>query len=104
MENILKETLRIGIVGYGNLGKGAALAIQQNPDMALVAIFTRRSPAELSIGSEVVSISEIENFKDKIDVMILCGGSAKDLPEQAVVISKSFNTVDSYDTHAKIPT
>src|SRR5690554_2977621 len=103
MNNMAKETLRVGIVGYGNLGKGAILAIQQNPDMELVAVFTRRSPGELNIGSKVVSISEIENFKDKIDVMILCGGSAKDLPEQAVKICKSFNTVDSYDTHAKIP-
>jgi diaminopimelate dehydrogenase len=103
MENKINDILRIGIVGYGNLGKGVELAIQQNPDMELVAIFTRRPPAELNTGSKVVSISQIEDFKDKIDVMILCGGSAKDLPEQVVVVSKLFNTVDSFDTHAKIP-
>src|SRR5690554_3862955 len=103
MEDVAKETLRIGIVGYGNLGKGAALAIQQNPDMELVAVFTRRSPNKFNIDSKVISISEITSFNEKIDVMILCGGSAKDLPEQAVMICESFNTVDSYDTRAKIP-
>jgi diaminopimelate dehydrogenase len=97
------DMLRVGIVGYGNLGKGAELSIQQNPDMELVAIFTRRQPAELNTDSKVVSISQIADYKDKIDVMILCGGSAKDLPEQVVMISKLFNTVDSFDTHAKIP-
>lgn len=99
----MNEVLRVGIVGYGNLGKGAELAIQQNPDMELVAVFTRRPTTALSTDSKVVSISQIEDFKDKIDVMILCGGSAKDLPEQVVMISKMFNTVDSFDTHAKIP-
>jgi len=94
--------LRVGIVGYGNLGKGVELAILQNPDMELIAIFTRRTPTELNTDSKVISISEIEDFKDKIDVMILCGGSAKDLPEQVTMISKLFNTVDSFDTHAKI--
>lgn len=103
MENKINDILRIGIVGYGNLGKGVELAIQQNPDMELVAVFTRRPPAELNTASKVVSISQIEDFKDKIDVMILCGGSAKDLPEQVIMISKLFNTVDSFDTHAKIP-
>lgn len=85
MENLAKETLKVGIVGYGNLGKGAALAIQQNPDMELVAVFTRRSPNKFNIDSKVISISEITSFNEKIDVMILCGGSAKDLPEQAVM-------------------
>lgn len=99
----MNTILRVGIVGYGNLGKGAELAIQQNPDMQLVAIFTRRPAAELNTDSKVVPISQIESFKDKIDVMILCGGSAKDLPEQVVMVSKLFNTVDSFDTHAKIP-
>src|SRR5690606_20443992 len=103
MENIVKTILRVGIVGYGNLGKGAELAIKQNPDMELIAIFTRRPPTDLSSTSKVVSISQIEDYKDKIDVMILCGGSAKDLPEQVIMISKLFNTVDSFDTHAKIP-
>src|SRR5690606_11826111 len=103
MINTVNDILRVGIVGYGNLGRGAELAIQQNPDMELVAIFTRRQTTELNTDSKVVSISQIEDFKDKIDVMILCGGSAKDLPEQVVMISKLFNTVDSFDTHAKIP-
>src|SRR5690554_7265833 len=103
MTNIRNSCLKVGIVGYGNLGKGAELAIQQNPDMELVAIFTRRPATELNTASKVVSISQIEEFKDKIDVMILCGGSAKDLPEQVTMISKLFNTVDSFDTHAKIP-
>src|SRR5690606_22837097 len=103
MENIANTILRVGIVGYGNLGKGAELAIQQNPDMELIAIFTRRQPTELTTDSKVVSISQIAEFRDKIDVMILCGGSAKDLPEQVTEISKLFNTVDSFDTHAKIP-
>ena len=104
MTNIKYSCLKVGIVGYGNLGKGAELAIQQNSDMELVAIFTRRPASELNTDSKVVSISKIEDFKDKIDVMILCGGSAKDLPEQVTMISKLFNTVDSFDTHAKIPT
>lgn len=99
----MNDILRVGIVGYGNLGKGVELAILQNPDMELIAIFTRRTPTELNTDSKVVSISQIEDFKDKIDVMILCGGSAKDLPEQVSIISKLFNTVDSFDTHAKIP-
>ncbi|MFA4871102.1 MAG: diaminopimelate dehydrogenase [Pedobacter sp.] len=103
MTNTVSNILRIGIVGYGNLGRGAELAIQQNPDMELVAIFTRRETTELSTDSKVVSISKIEDYKDKIDVMILCGGSAKDLPEQVIMVSKLFNTVDSFDTHAKIP-
>ena len=103
MENKTNTILRVGIVGYGNLGKGAELAIQQNSDMELVAIFTRRAPSALSSNAKIVSISQLEDFKDKIDVMILCGGSSKDLPEQVIQISKLFNTVDSFDTHAKIP-
>jgi len=99
----MSDILRVGIVGYGNLGKGVELAILQNPDMELIAIFTRRTPTELNTNSKVISILQIEDFKDKIDVMILCGGSAKDLPEQVTMISKLFNTVDSFDTHAKIP-
>lgn len=99
----MSDILKIGIVGYGNLGKGAELAIRQNPDMELVAIFTRRPPTELTTDSKVVSISQIEGYRGVIDVMILCGGSAKDLPEQVLMISKMFNTVDSFDTHAKIP-
>lgn len=95
--------LRVGIVGYGNLGKGVEMAIEQNADMTLVAIFTRRPPIDLDTASTVVPISEIEAYKNKIDVMILCGGSSRDLPEQVITVSKMFNTVDSYDTHAKIP-
>jgi diaminopimelate dehydrogenase len=102
MEN-RNANLRVGIVGYGNLGKGVELAIQQNPDMELVAIFTRRPPTDLNTNSKVVSISQVEEYKDKIDVMVLCGGSSQDLPEQVIQISKLFNTVDSFDTHAKIP-
>ena len=99
----MNTILRIGIVGYGNLGKGVEMAIAQNPDMELVAIFTRRLPAALSSTSKVVAIDQMKDFKDKIDVMILCGGSLKDLPEQVIMVSKIFNTVDSFDTHDKIP-
>ena len=97
--------IRIGIIGYGNLGKGTELAIKQNPDMELVAIFTRRNPESMQTltGAKVVAISEIEQWKDKIDVMILCGGSTTDLPEQGPKFAEMFNTIDSYDTHAKIP-
>src|SRR5690554_3342318 len=102
-KDVVKEVFKVGIVGFGNLGKGAELAIEQNPDMELVGIFTRRPPTELNTKSKVFAISQIKNFKEKIDVMILCGGSAKDLPEQVLMISESFNTVDSFDTHAKIP-
>ena len=99
----MNTILRIGIVGYGNLGKGVEMAIAQNPDMELVAIFTRRLPAALSSTSKVVAIDQMKDYKDKINVMILCGGSLKDLPEQVIMVSKIFNTVDSFDTHAKIP-
>lgn len=101
----MNNRIRIGIVGYGNLGKGVEKAIKQNPDMELEAIFTRRDVK--SIGNEIskmLNISEVENYKDKIDVMILCGGSATDLEEQGPMIAEMFNTVDSFDTHAKIPT
>lgn len=95
--------LRVGIVGYGNLGKGVALAIAQNPDMKLVAVFTRRPPEGLTNVENAVAYSRIADYKDDIDVMILCGGSSTDLPEQVLSVSKLFNTVDSFDTHAKIP-
>lgn len=97
--------IKIGILGYGNLGKGTELAIKQNPDMELVAIFTRRNPSTLKpvTNVPVINISEIEEWKEKIDVMILCGGSATDLPEQGPKYAEMFNTVDSFDTHAKIP-
>ena len=98
--------MKIGILGYGNLGRGVEYAVQQNPDMELVAVFTRRNPKDLKINSDaqVVNISEIENWKDKIDVLIICSGSANDLPVQTPQFAKMFNVVDSFDTHAKIPT
>jgi len=99
-------SIRIGIFGYGNLGRGVEAAIRQNADMELVAVFTRRAPETLKIKTEgvpVVSASDVVLYKDKIDVMILCGGSATDLPTQTPELTKYFNTVDSFDTHAKIP-
>lgn len=98
------ETVKVGIVGYGNLGKGVEKAIAQNPDMELVAVFTRRqSEAFASEAAKFEHISAAEQYIGKIDVMILCGGSATDLPEQTPEMAKLFNTVDSFDTHAKIP-
>ena len=97
---------RIGIYGYGNLGRGVENAIRQNGDMELVAVFTRRDPAALKIdteGARVLSAADIENYKDDIDVMIICGGSATDLPRQTPALAKSFCVVDSFDTHARIP-
>lgn len=99
----MSKTISIGIVGYGNLGRGVEAAIRQNPDMKLEAIFTRRNPGSIEAGTPMVSISDIEQYKGKIDVMILCGGSAKDLPEQGPALAKHFHTVDSFDTHALIP-
>ena len=100
----MTEKIRIGIIGYGNLGRGAELAIKQQPDMELVAVFSRRGTVE-TVDPKVTSvhIDEAEKYKDNIDVMILCGGSATDLPEQTPHFASMFNTVDSYDTHAKIP-
>lgn len=94
--------IRIGILGYGNLGRGVELAINNNSDMNLVAIFTRRNPVDLA-HEKAVNISELENWKDKIDVLILCGGSATDLPVQTPKYAQYFNIVDSFDTHANIP-
>lgn len=99
-------SIRIGILGYGNLGRGVECAIKQNPDMELVAVFTRRDPKTVSILTEGVDICHVDtvaDWKDKIDVMILCGGSATDLPKQTPDMAKLFNVVDSFDTHAKIP-
>ena len=97
--------IRIGIVGYGNLGRGVEANIQQNDDMELVAIFTRRNPSEIKTltGAKVCSVAELLDYKDKIDVMILCGGSANDLPVQTPEIAQHFNIVNSFDTHPKIP-
>ncbi len=97
--------MKIGILGYGNLGRGVEYAVSQNSDMELVAVFTRRNPSELKINSnaKVVNIEEIEQWKDKIDVLILCGGSATDLPVQTPKYARIFNVVDSYDNHKQIP-
>ena len=98
--------IKIGIVGYGNLAKGVECAIRQNPDMELKAVFTRRDPASVNIMTPdvpVLALSEAENWKDRIYVMILCGGSATDLPKMTPEFAKSFNVIDSFDTHAKIP-
>lgn len=97
--------IRVGILGYGNLGRGVEKAIKLNRDMQLNAIFTRRKPSDLKINSnaQVVSIDDIEKWADKTDVLILCGGSAKDLPTQTPKYASLFNVVDSFDTHAKIP-
>ena len=99
-------SIKIGITGYGNLGRGVECAIKQNPDMELAAVFTRRNPESVQILTEGVPVCRIEDageWKDRIDVMILCGGSATDLPEQTPAFAKMFNVIDSFDTHAKIP-
>lgn len=99
----MNEKIRVGIAGYGNLGRGVELALAQSSDFQLVAIFTRRQPEFIESRTKVVHISKIDEYKNDIDVMILCGGSAKDLPRQGPLIAEVFNTVDSFDTHAKIP-
>ena len=99
-------SIKIGILGYGNLGRGVECAVKQNDDMELVAVFTRRNPEDVKILTEtatVCNVADVEDWKDKIDVMILCGGSATDLPEQTPKYAKMFNVVDSFDTHARIP-
>ncbi len=98
--------IKIGILGYGNLGRGIEAAIRQNDDMELVAVFTRRDPSTVKIkteGIKVLGTSRLMEMKDEIDVLILCGGSATDLPVQTPEYAKYFNVVDSFDTHAKIP-
>ena len=99
-------SIRVGILGYGNLGRGVECAIRQNPDMELRAVFTRRAPETVKIlteGVPVYHVDEAEAKKDEIDVLILCGGSATDLPIQTPKYAQWFNVVDSFDTHAKIP-
>ncbi len=99
-------SIKIGIFGYGNLGRGVEAAIAQNADMELVAVFTRRPPETLKLrtaGVPVMSADSVAEMKDKIDVMIICGGSATDLPVQTPAIASMFNCIDSFDTHAKIP-
>jgi len=98
--------IRVGIVGYGNLGRGVENALQHSPDQELVAVFTRRDPHKLKLaysGVPVVSLDDIADWKGKIDVLILAGGSATDLPQQGPELARHFNTVDSFDTHADIP-
>ena len=98
--------MKIGIMGYGNLGRGIECAIKQNPDMELAAVFSRRDPSTVKIltgGVKVYSVDDAVKMKDEIDVLILCGGSATDLPVQTPEYAKYFNIVDSFDTHARIP-
>jgi diaminopimelate dehydrogenase len=102
----LSMSIKIGILGYGNLGRGVECAVKQNDDMELVAVFTRRNPEDVKILTEtatVCNVADVEDWKDKIDVMIICGGSATDLPKQTPVYAKMFNVIDSFDTHARIP-
>lgn len=98
--------IRIGIAGYGNLGKGVEAAVKNASDMELVAVFTRRNPESIKVRTEGVGVfgfDSIADFKDKIDVIVNCGGSATDLPKTTPMIAESFNVIDSFDTHAKIP-
>lgn len=100
------KKIKIGITGYGNLGKGVELAVRQNDDMEIVGVFTRRDPATVKLMTEGVPVYHMDSVKDmqdKIDVMIICGGSATDLPEQTPELAKYFNVIDSFDTHARIP-
>lgn len=99
-------SIRIGILGYGNLGKGVECAVKQNDDLELAAVFTRRDPSALTIltkSAKVYSVNDILEHKDEIDVLIICGGSATDLPKMTPEYAKYFNVIDSFDTHAKIP-
>src|SRR5690625_5352162 len=102
----MAQPIRVGIVGYGNLGRGVHAALGKHTDMALVGVFSRRDKASLELfdaAADVYPYADITNFKDRIDVLILCGGSRSDLPEQGPALAAHFNTVDSFDTHAKIP-
>lgn len=102
----MSDSIRIGIAGYGNLGRGVEASIARNPDMALVGIFTRRAPAQLTplhAGTPVFAMDALADYTEKIDVLILCGGSKEDLPKQGPELAALFNTVDSFDTHARIP-
>ena len=97
--------IKLGILGYGNLGRGVENAMKFNKDMELCAIFTRRNPETVKVNSNtpVVSVNDIEQWKDKLDVLIICGGSATDLPVQTPKYAEMFNVIDSFDTHARIP-
>ena len=99
-------SIRIGIFGYGNLGRGVECAVRQNPDMEMTAVFTRRNPVDVEILTKAAAVcraDEVNSWSDKIDVLIMCGGSATDLPVQSPQMASLFNIVDSFDTHAKIP-
>lgn len=102
----MHNSIRVGVLGFGNLGRGVLLALRQNPDMVLRGVFTRRDPAQLKglpAGTPAYKVDELMNFRDELDVLILCGGSATDLPKQSPEYAKYFNVVDSFDTHANIP-
>jgi len=98
--------MKIGILGYGNLGKGVECAVKNNPDMELACVFTRRDPASvklLTAGVPVYNVADVEKHKNDVDVLVICGGSATDLPKQTPEYAKYFNVIDSFDTHARIP-
>ncbi len=102
----MSNRIRVAIAGYGNLGRGVESALTQNPDMRLVGVFSRRDPASVTLldsSVPVYAMDTIEQYQDEVDVMILCGGSKSDLPEQGPYLAQFFNTVDSFDTHAKVP-
>ena len=102
----MSQRIRVAIAGYGNLGRGVEAALTQNPDMRLVGVFSRRDPVSVSLldsSVPVYAMADIEQYQDEVDVMILCGGSKSDLPEQGPYLAQFFNTVDSFDTHAKVP-
>ncbi len=101
----MSQPIRVAILGYGNLGRGVEAAIQKNKDMELVAIFSRRDPSSFTqqVSAPFVHVSELDAYQDKVDVLVLCGGSATDLPEQTPQYVQQFVVVDSFDTHAKVP-
>lgn len=102
----MSNKIRVGIIGYGNLGKGVEAALKQNSDMELIAVFSRRDPKSIALKDDVIPvihINEVFDYKDKIDVMILCSGSATDLPVQSPKFARMFNIVDSFDNHGRIP-
>src|SRR5690554_3397619 len=101
----MTDPIRVAIAGYGNLGRGVEAALKQNPDMRLVGVFSRRDPASVALldaSVPVYAMADVEQYQDAVDVMILCGGSKTDLPEQGPYLAQFFNTVDSFDTHAKV--
>ena len=99
----MSNKIKIGIIGYGNLGRGVEKAVGQNPDLELVAIFTRRPPDQFKTKGNLVALAKVEDYRDMIDVMILCGSSSTDLPEQGPLYAAKFNTIDSFDLHGDIP-